>query len=155
MLRRGRWRVPGPPFGTCDPPTRGGNGAHYGHCLIDGGSWQHDTCCWEHPEGWFCSKQFGGTSACKDFFGTAVSRTKWGLNWKRKVNQDTLNATGTVVRSQYCALKDSYVHADDAQYCCSNSARELGFGEFHTATLNGQHVKICDGTDPQVGPDTP
>ena len=145
----------GPPVGTCDPPRREGNGAHYGNCQINGGSWQHDTCCWEHPEGWFCSKQGFGGAICKDLFDTAVYRTGSGLNWSRKVNQDTLNASGTVVRSQYCALKGSYVHADDAKFCCSNSSRDLRPGEFHTAVAIGQHVKICDGSDPQVGPDTP
>jgi hypothetical protein len=62
-------------------------------------------------------------NACSAEWDRAIARTFGGWSWFRTVNTAEINATGQVRFNEYCALAGSVVHRDDAQFCCSGSAR--------------------------------
>jgi hypothetical protein len=101
-----------------------------GGCLINGGSWEHDECCAEHPAGMACRRgpfdaALGHDGNCVREWDKAVTLAALGLNWFRRLDTNKCNASGRVVFSEYCALKGSLVHKDDVQYCCSRTAVTL------------------------------
>jgi hypothetical protein len=101
-------------------------------CQINGGSWEHDECCWAEKvkgTGKSCVSYVPGVSApvCHSSWTKANARTTSGFNWVRTVDTNKRNATGKVVFSEYCAQKGSRVHKDDVKYCCSKKATNPPF----------------------------
>jgi hypothetical protein len=99
-------------------------------CLINGGSWEHDECCVQHPQGMACRRGpadavLGNDGHCVAEWNKAVTLATLGLNWFRKVDFNECNTSGHVVFNEYCALKGSIVRKDDVKYCCSKSASTL------------------------------
>lgn len=105
----------------CLPPPPNGSGI----CAVSGGSWTHDECCFDHPDGVMC----GGNSSqrCNNEWNKAVSRFVWGYQWFRGVDYRLIDRDGTVDRSRYCARPGAGVHRNDRQYCCSGDSRRASF----------------------------
>lgn len=119
-----------------------------GHCLVNGGSWSHDECCFAHPKGMAC--QAGPLDALTGHDGNCVA--EWdkalrlvikGLNWQRDVNFQSGNTTGTVVFNQYCAPVDTLLPPADAQRCCSRLSRALTAAESGIAALKFETLVAC------------
>lgn len=103
-------------------------------CAINGGSWEHDECCWHHAfvlkDGKSCVSSgpnvpagVGKAQVCNASWQKALQRTSQGWSWYRNVDTQKRNATGKVVFSEYCAVKGSRVHRYDVKYCCSKKAQ--------------------------------
>jgi hypothetical protein len=97
-----------------------------GYCKINGGSWEHDECCWANKgSGKLCiptASSPGAAQVCNASWQKALSRITGGWNWTRQVDFNRRNASGKVERSRYCATKDARVHKGDVEYCCSGQA---------------------------------
>lgn len=110
-----------------------------GKCMISGGSWAHDTCCFFHPEGYMCPSDAtlwgdrGEESHCKGEWDLAQGRVIDGLNWKRDVNFQKPNCSGIVLFKDYCATAGSIVHRNDTQYCCN---KDTTAGRLDCSLLN-------------------
>jgi hypothetical protein len=101
-----------------------------GKCLINGGSWEHDECCWKHSyvlkDGKSCvsgGAALGVAEVCNGVWQKAWKRFREGWSWKRSVDFSKRNATGKVVFSEYCATQGARVHRYDTEYCCSKQAK--------------------------------
>jgi hypothetical protein len=100
-------------------------------CPINGGSWEHDECCWRMWPSAAKGCVYGPIdnvtqlpgNACSASWDKAATRTFGGWSWFRTVDTQIRNATGQVRFGEYCALAGSVVHMGDVQYCCSRSAR--------------------------------
>ena len=107
-----------PRFAFCTGNT--GNGTAL--CSVSGGSMTHDPCCASNPNG----KQCGGsteTAQCTSQWDRAVRRAVWFYQWNRLIDTRRVNNTGVVERSLYCAKKDSGIHKNDDEFCCSRQSR--------------------------------
>ncbi|MDQ3472111.1 MAG: hypothetical protein M3447_00090 [Acidobacteriota bacterium] len=95
-------------------------------CLINAGSWDHDECCWQFPNGKVC-RNLGAThdGKCSAEFSKALTRLAGGYNWRRSISFSTLNTTGVVDRNAFCAPGGTVVHKNDADRCCSTRVRLL------------------------------
>jgi hypothetical protein len=113
-------------------------GCWNGRCPINAGSWEHDTCCWDHPNGYFC--KLGATGdECHAMFDKAVARLLH-YTWWRDIEFDEQNTTGEVDFEKYCAKAGTIVHEDDVQYCCAREARRLRRLELHP---DKAHARRC------------
>ena len=97
-----------------------------GVCWINTGSWIHDQCCWQFPNGYAC--RAGPTAAhdghCVTEFSKAVNHLAIGYRWTRNVDFNQPNRTGTVVFAQYCAVNGTIVHRlDVTAHCCGRRGR--------------------------------
>ncbi len=95
-----------------------------GRCLINAGSWEHDECCWQFPNGSVC-RVFGAPNdgRCSAAYDKAVGRLVLGYNWRRNISFSTLNTTGVVDRAAFCAPFGTIVHKNDVDRCCNGRAR--------------------------------
>ncbi len=122
-----------------------------GRCLINGGSWTHDQCCFTNPRGMACgapatflpqsvANPGGHNGLCLEAWNKALRLMgKPGLNWERSVNFATVNTTGRVVHSKFCAPANQFLPRGDVQRCCSRATRELRSGhEQLQATAMGE-----------------
>jgi hypothetical protein len=122
-----------------------------GYCAVNGGSWEHDTCCHANPNGYACSFSpgdvvgaiAGRVSQCRESWDKAVRLTTKGLNWTRQVDFFRANATGTVEHSQYCAPRDTLVPPADAPKCCARDTRALSTAETALASATGESLRAC------------
>lgn len=92
-------------------------------CAVSGGSMTHDPCCADNPRG----KQCGGSpenAQCTSQWDRAVRRAIWFYQWTRLIDTRRVNETNVVERSLYCAKRDSGIHKNDAEFCCSRQSRE-------------------------------
>jgi len=109
-------------------------------CEVSGGSWTHDSCCADNPNGRWCA---GLTSAfnsgCVGAWDRAVHRFTWGYHWVRLVDGTRDDNDGTVNRSEYCARPGAGVHKNDTEYCCSNRWRQPNWMEW----LGRPNLRIC------------
>lgn len=93
-------------------------------CEVSGGSWTHDSCCADNPNGRWCDGLGSAfNEGCVTAWNRALSRFGWGYHWVRLVDGTRQDNDGNVNRSEYCAANGSGVHKSDTQYCCSNSYR--------------------------------
>ena len=118
------------PFVFCRP-TRD---PRYAVCWINGGSWAHDECCADHPEGFMCAAGLEGGSECLEEWGMAWWRTKMALSWSRRIDTKKFNCSGNVVRSEYCC-KGGIMDKSDRGYCCSGKGHMFGTRESDAALL--------------------
>ncbi len=109
-----------------------------GHCLVNAGSIEHDTCCWANPKGAGCRNGVadfipntpvipgGHDGRCVAAFGKAIEMTANGLSWYRDVDSNRRDRDGRVDMPEYCAPSGTIVHRNDAKYCCAaNSFRPV------------------------------
>lgn len=105
-----------------------------GHCLVNGGSIEHDTCCWANPKGAGCRNGLGdfipntavipggNNGRCAAAFAKAIEQTGNGLSWYRDVNHNRKDRDGRVDMPEYCAPSGTIVHKNDAKYCCATNS---------------------------------
>jgi hypothetical protein len=120
----------------------------FGFCYINGGSWEHDECCIDHPHGMAC--QLGPLDAitghdgnCVNAWNKAVRLAGKGLFWKRTVDFSRGNTSGTVEFPLYCAPGDYLVPPEDADKCCSRQTRALNAVEAVAAAAAGETLRAC------------
>jgi hypothetical protein len=95
-------------------------------CLTNAGSWAHDECCWDFPNGKWCRNVTANHDGrCVTELSTALSRLAAGYNWKTNINFLVQNLHGTVVRETFCAPPGTIVHRNDVNRCCSGNARMM------------------------------
>lgn len=123
-----------------------------GICTINGGSWDHDTCCYANPGGYACAGGAGdavgvgpgsSSSVCRPEWDKAVRLTTKGLSWTRSIDFSRANATGSVIHSLYCAPANALVPPGDAAKCCSRATRALSVTEQAVASLKSESLRAC------------
>ena len=112
----------------------------FSKCKVSGGSLAHDPCCASNPRGKMCGGTPENTSTCSVSWDRAVSRAFWGYQWTRAVDTKRGNATGVVERALYCAKKESRVHRNDAEFCCSRKVRS----PWDVERIGRPDLKICE-----------
>jgi hypothetical protein len=119
-----------------------------GFCFINGGSWEHDECCFDHPQRLACQLSLvdtlaGHEGSCVDSWNKAVRLTRKGLFWRRSVDFSRGNTSGTVEFPLYCAPGNSLVPPEDADKCCSRQTRGLNVSELAAAAAVGETLRAC------------
>jgi hypothetical protein len=119
-----------------------------GACFVNGGSWDHDECCFRNPQGMACRKGpldalTGHDGNCVTSWNKAVRLAQKGLNWQRSVDFNRVNSTGTVEFNLYCAPRNALVPPADAPKCCSRLTRALNVTETVAATAAGETLVAC------------
>ena len=119
-----------------------------GRCFINGGSWAHDECCFAHPHGMACQAGpldsiTGHDGNCVAEWDKALRLVTKGLNWRRDVNFQTGNTTGTVVFNIYCAPANTLLPPVDVSRCCSRQSRALTAAESAVATVTFETLVAC------------
>jgi hypothetical protein len=108
-------------------------------CAVSGGSMTHDPCCADNPHGKVCGQSPENPNLCSAEWDRAVRRFVWGYQWSRVVDPRVSNTSGNVVRADYCARRDSGVHKNDVNFCCSGEARRATFWE----RIGRPNLRIC------------
>ena len=113
----------------------GPNNASTRTCFINAGSWAHDTCCFEHPDGNWCGPEnMGGPydydRPCWLEWRYAMLRTSERLYWSRSIDPLEPDCDGVVDFSQYCAPAGTLVHDGDEHVigripCCSGEWEDI------------------------------
>ncbi|MEO8218046.1 MAG: carboxypeptidase-like regulatory domain-containing protein [Acidobacteriota bacterium] len=134
----GQPQFPIPPTALC------ANGA----CFINGGSWDHDQCCFAHPHGMACQRGpldgiTGHDGHCVTEWNKALRLVGKGLMWKRNINFQTGNTTGTVAFNLYCAPANTLVNPEDTVKCCSRIVRALTLAENAAAAAASETLRAC------------
>lgn len=116
-----------------------------GRCFINGGSWEHDECCFRNRGGVACNlpNPDDGTGTCGALFGKAIRLATKGLMWSRPVDFAERNPTGTVNHALYCAPSNTLVPPEDGAKCCSRATRALNGVEAATAVAAGETLRAC------------
>lgn len=120
-----------------------------GVCFINGGSWEHDECCFGHRRGMTCdfdpSHQADAArdQTCVAAWNKAVRLTRKGLSWSRSVDFTRGNRTGTVEFALYCAPANMLVPPEDANKCCSGQTRALNASEAAAALAAMETLRAC------------
>ncbi len=120
-----------------------------GVCFINGGSWEHDECCFDHRSGETCdfnplhAAEAARDRACVAAWNKAVRLTSKGLSWSRAVDFTRGNSTGTVEFALYCAAANTWVPPEDANKCCSGQTRLLSAAEAATALAAMEPLRAC------------
>ena len=119
-----------------------------GACFINPGSWDHDECCFDNPNGMACNKGpldalTGHDGNCVTSWDKAVRLVQKGLNWKRNVDFARVNNTGTVEFNLYCAPANSLVPPNDGAKCCSRLTRVLNTTEAVAAAAARETLVAC------------
>ena len=134
----------GQPQGIIPPSALCTNGS----CLINGGSWDHDECCFRNRQGMAC--QIGPVDAvtghngqCVAAWDKALRLVSKGLSWRRNVDFSRGNSTGTVEFNLYCAPANSLLPPADAAKCCSRLTRALNDAEAVAAEAVGETLAAC------------
>lgn len=101
-------------------PVFGING--FVNCRVNNGSWNHDECCVENPNGFLCGGEPAGpTAVCSAEFNDAFAVNLTPFSWNRLVNINTIDRDGRVDHPLYCAKSGSIVFSDQAPLCCDGS----------------------------------
>lgn len=116
-----------------------------GTCFINGGSWDHDECCFRSPGGVACNLPHpdDGTGTCGAFFAKAARLAAKGIFWSRRIDFSERNSTGRVVFAEYCAPPNSLLPPGDVAKCCSGSTRALNAAEAAAAAAAGETLVAC------------
>lgn len=120
-----------------------------GVCFINGGSWEHDECCFDHRSGETCdfnplhAAEAARDRACVAAWNKAVRLTSKGLSWSRAVDFNRGNSTGTVEFALYCAAANTFVPPEDGNKCCSRQTRALNAAEAATALPAMEPLVAC------------
>lgn len=119
-----------------------------GICFINGGSWDHDTCCAAHPAGMACragpvDAVTGHDGNCVTAWNKALRLTSKGLFWPRQVDFSRGNSTGTVEHDLYCAPRGALVPPEDTLKCCTRGSRLLTALEQKAAAALGEPLRAC------------
>lgn len=120
-----------------------------GSCFINGGSWEHDECCFRNRHAMWCEldplRQAAAASdtTCVNAWNKAVRLTRKGLFWRRTVDFSRGNSSGTVEFPLYCAPTNSLVLAEDQNKCCSGQTRALNTTEAVAAAVAGETLRAC------------
>ncbi|MFO1267995.1 MAG: carboxypeptidase-like regulatory domain-containing protein [Rubrivivax sp.] len=120
-----------------------------GVCFINGGSWEHDECCFGHPRGMTCDfdpshqAEAARDQACVAAWNKAVRLTTRGLSWSRTVDFARGNRTGTVEFALYCAPANALVPPEDGNKCCSGQTRALNAAEAAAALAAMETLRAC------------
>lgn len=119
-------------FSSCHPNLLDSNHT----CLVNVGSWGHDECCFQNPDGWFCDGP-GGGDACSDEFWLGTQRFVSPFNWwRRDVNSRLADTDGKVDHGKYCAKPGTIILKDDANRCCYS---DVGLNVFDLAAFYLNH----------------
>lgn len=131
----------GQPQGLIPPTALCANGS----CFVNGGSWEHDECCFRNKGGVACNlpNPDDGSGTCGQKFAKALRLVGKGLMWERRIDFSERNATGTVNHAQYCARANTLVPPEDEQKCCSRSTRGLNAAETAAAIAAGETLRAC------------
>jgi len=129
-------------------------------CLTNAGSWDHDECCWQFPNGKLCRAPGAPHDGrCAAELSKAISRLSAGYNWRSDIDFNTQNTTGVVVRTTFCAPPGTIVHRNDVDRCCSNSSRQIASAftdpiqaaaDFAKATQQGISPTELSSANPRV-----
>ena len=124
------------------PPTALCSG---GTCFINGGSWDHDECCFHNKGGVACNlpHQDDGSGTCGLLFAKAIRLATKGLMWSRRIDFTERNPTGIVDHAKYCAPANSLLPPNDQAKCCSFATRDLNAAESAAAFAAGESLKAC------------
>jgi hypothetical protein len=116
-----------------------------GTCFINGGSWDHDECCFRNLGGVACNLPHpdDGTGICGREFAKAARLASKGLMWSRRIDFSERNSTGTVVHAEYCAPTNSLIPLEDGPKCCSRATRALNLAEEAAAVAAGETLVAC------------
>lgn len=119
-----------------------------GICFVNGGSWDHDTCCAAHPAGMACRLGPGDAIAghdgnCVTSWNKALRLTGKGLFWPRQVDFARGNSTGTVEHELYCAPRGAFVPPEDTLKCCTRTSRLLTTAEQAAAAGLSEPLRAC------------
>jgi hypothetical protein len=115
-----------------------------GRCFINGGSWDHDECCFAHPQGKACRlPELAHDGNCVTAWDKALRLTGKGLMWQRSINFAEGNTTGRVDFAKYCAPANALLNPADANRCCAGSARALTSAEAAASVATGESLVAC------------
>jgi len=116
-----------------------------GTCFINGGSWDHDECCFRHTGGIACNLPHpdDGSGTCGPEFAKAIRLATKGLLWARRIDFNETNSTGIVNHAEYCAAANTLVPPEDASKCCSRATRALDTTEAVAALAAGETLRAC------------
>ncbi|HVT45019.1 MAG TPA: carboxypeptidase-like regulatory domain-containing protein [Thermoanaerobaculia bacterium] len=134
----------GQPQGLLPPTALCANGS----CLVNGGSWDHDECCFRNPRGMACQAGpldavTGHDGNCVASWNKALRLVSKGLNWRRNADFQRTNGTGTVEFNLYCAPANTLLPPADAAKCCSRQSRALNATEQVAATVARETLVAC------------
>jgi hypothetical protein len=95
-----------------------------GWCWVNAGSWQHDECCFDNPDGRWCNGPVSEwATTCSASWERANHRLEHGLDWKRRVDRCRIDDDGAVDFAEYCAPNGTILASNDANRCCSGLSR--------------------------------
>ena len=117
-----------------------------GTCFINGGSWDHDECCFRNIGGVACNLPHPGDGSvrCGALFAKAIRLATKGLMWSRHVDFNERNPTGIVNHAEYCAPANTLLPPEDAAKCCSRATRPVHPGAEAAAELAaGEPLSVC------------
>lgn len=120
-----------------------------GICFINGGSWEHDECCFGHRSGMTCDfdplhqAEAARDQTCVAAWNKAVRLTTKGLSWRRGVDFDRGNRSGSVEFALYCAPANALVPPEDGNKCCSGQTRALNATETAAALAARELLRAC------------
>ncbi|MBP5991125.1 MAG: Ig-like domain-containing protein [Piscinibacter sp.] len=120
-----------------------------GVCFINGGSWDHDQCCFGHRSGMTCDfdplhqAEAARDQTCVAAWNKAVRLTTKGLSWRRTVDFIRGNSTGVVEFALFCAPANSLVPPEDGNKCCSGQTRALNATEAAAALAARETLRAC------------
>ncbi|MGB3455432.1 MAG: hypothetical protein WBG08_12395 [Litorimonas sp.] len=108
-------------------------------CMVNTGSWAHDECCADHPEGIMC----GGSQSdpvCQAEWDHAVAHTIGQVySWRVVADPRVLDYDGEVDHDKYCAPEGATLAPrEGAAHCCSRKVRKLHawfFGTHYIADI--------------------
>jgi len=120
-----------------------------GTCFINGGSWEHDECCFRNRHVAWCELdparmlEASGNPVCTAAWNKAVRLTTKGLSWARRVDFARGNRSGTVEFTLYCAPPGTLLPPEDGDKCCSRLTRPLAGAELAVAVAAQEPLRAC------------
>lgn len=119
-----------------------------GSCFINGGSWDHDECCFANPRGMACQAGpldalTGHDGNCVTAWDKALRLTGKGLFWRRNIDFSSGNSTGRVEFNLYCAPRNTLVPPEDGRRCCSGRTRALTPTEAVASVASRESLVAC------------
>lgn len=131
----------GQPQGLIPPTALCSNGT----CFINGGSWEHDECCFRNKGGVACNLPHAddGSGTCGTLFAKAIRLATKGLMWSRRIDFNERNPTGTVNHAEYCAPANALLPPGDGAKCCSRATRSLNAAETAAAAAAHESLVAC------------
>jgi hypothetical protein len=120
-----------------------------GSCFVNGGSWEHDECCFQNRHVLWCEldpmrqAEAARDTTCVAAWNKAVRLTTKGLSWRRTVDFNRSNRSGTVEFALYCAPANTLLPPEDANKCCSGQTRALNATEAAAALAALEPLRAC------------